>query len=534
MGSKSIRDGDSPSASTFLIPQLRHSRRGSLASLSSASQLDRETLSQALDHIHNTASQTETLTTFNEYTTPPSSSSGPESKGIAGELQGGLSGLYSRFRASVGNVKDVVNLGVEESVVEEATSLTNAKRGIKSPAPSTKGTSQPARVASSSASTLLESPTSRSGRQSPVATSNLDTLRSDPNRQSKLSKASLGATSSKSASESLAGLKFPPATLTQAAQPSTIRPALAEVNISAVKQGSLSADPLSCTTTVFPGETLQFDSSIGAQSIQTGPRAKNEIDAAGPFDSDAVLSHKSARTISDYQAGASASDRFRTVAASLHQPLGDRERVKSAGPQSEDSVQPFPSFQVDHEKLTYAGTEASSDADDDEMAIGPRFITSHGNGGGNVLTAADRDGEPGPAHSFTRKKGYQHLALPLRKSMAPPVLSRSQSPNPSLSRASSSEADAGSLATSLSRRMPPTDGIVSPNPAQIRTSTSRPTDPSVVHRDLRTLNVFSQVKNKVLNKEYWMKDENAKDCFYCGDPFTTFRRKHHCSKLFPL
>lgn len=31
-----------------------------------------------------------------------------------------------------------------------------------------------------------------------------------------------------------------------------------------------------------------------------------------------------------------------------------------------------------------------------------------------------------------------------------------------------------------------------------------------------------------------MKDENAKDCFYCGDPFTTFRRKHHCSKHISL
>lgn len=25
-----------------------------------------------------------------------------------------------------------------------------------------------------------------------------------------------------------------------------------------------------------------------------------------------------------------------------------------------------------------------------------------------------------------------------------------------------------------------------------------------------------------------MRDENAKDCFHCGEPFSTFRRKHHC------
>lgn len=35
-------------------------------------------------------------------------------------------------------------------------------------------------------------------------------------------------------------------------------------------------------------------------------------------------------------------------------------------------------------------------------------------------------------------------------------------------------------------------------------------------------------KHGVLYKEYWMKDESARDCFACGKQFTTFRRKHHC------
>ena len=36
------------------------------------------------------------------------------------------------------------------------------------------------------------------------------------------------------------------------------------------------------------------------------------------------------------------------------------------------------------------------------------------------------------------------------------------------------------------------------------------------------------LKRRVISKEFWMKDENAKDCFYCGQSFSTFRRKHHC------
>ena len=37
-----------------------------------------------------------------------------------------------------------------------------------------------------------------------------------------------------------------------------------------------------------------------------------------------------------------------------------------------------------------------------------------------------------------------------------------------------------------------------------------------------------QSSRNVLSKEYWMKDESSKECFTCGKPFTTFRRKHHC------
>ncbi|KAM0717703.1 hypothetical protein Q7P37_007555 [Cladosporium fusiforme] len=38
----------------------------------------------------------------------------------------------------------------------------------------------------------------------------------------------------------------------------------------------------------------------------------------------------------------------------------------------------------------------------------------------------------------------------------------------------------------------------------------------------------SHFRRRVISKEFWMKDENAKDCFNCGQSFSTFRRKHHC------
>lgn len=36
------------------------------------------------------------------------------------------------------------------------------------------------------------------------------------------------------------------------------------------------------------------------------------------------------------------------------------------------------------------------------------------------------------------------------------------------------------------------------------------------------------MRHKILSRDFWMKDENAKVCFGCGDSFSTFRRKHHC------
>ncbi|AMD22153.1 HGL187Wp [Eremothecium sinecaudum] len=38
-----------------------------------------------------------------------------------------------------------------------------------------------------------------------------------------------------------------------------------------------------------------------------------------------------------------------------------------------------------------------------------------------------------------------------------------------------------------------------------------------------------QLRNRgILSKDYWMKDESAKECFACAKAFSTFRRKHHC------
>ena len=530
MGSQPMKDRQSPSASsTFLIPQLRQSRRGSLTSLSSTSQLDKEALSQALDQIHSSASQTGTLTTFNEYTTPPSSSSDPDSKGITSELHGGLSGLYTRFRASVGNVKDIVQLGSEEPVVETVSSVSH-KNNPKGPASSTKSLGQAGPDASSSATTLRDNSTSSLGQHSVGATVDVETLSNEAVRQVKSSKISLGSLSSKSTSGSFGILKsVPPTTLTQAAQTSTISPALAEVNISAVKRGSISTDPPPHPVSNLPVDHDQTDGKAKAPNglqIHTSNRASN---ASAVTPSDALLSSTSIRSNGDQQTAKSDFNRVKSSAPSLYEATSERIREKADRRQSEDHVQPFPGLKADgYDKDAYAVNEASSGTDDGRVAP-PRIVTSYSRGQDDFFENSERGQER--AKVQMKQGGYQHLALPLRKTMAPPMVSRTDSTNPKLSRASSYETNTDNMTDAVPRSSPNTEFGEDSQAAKGKIINPRYPDPSASHQDLRTMNVFSQVKNKVLNKEYWMKDENARDCFYCGDSFTMVRRKHHCRKL---
>lgn len=88
------------------------SRRESFNSLSTVSQADKEQLAQALDKIHTSASQSDVLTTFNDFAPPPATAPS-EGKGSPSELvHQGISGLYSRIKEAVGvggkaNTQDV-------------------------------------------------------------------------------------------------------------------------------------------------------------------------------------------------------------------------------------------------------------------------------------------------------------------------------------------------------------------------------------------------------------------------------------------
>jgi len=521
MAPRSTRDIESPSSSSMLLPQLRHSRRGSLASLSSVSQVDKDVLSQALDDIHNSASQTETLTTFNEYTSPPPSSSGQDGKGIASELQGGLSGLYSKIRASVGNVKDIVNAGGEDvSIDKSATKNTQPVR--TGSVVSTKDSPVSSRAQNWPTSNWNASPASASGQHTPSGTSSTKTEGDDGTSSSfKGRKSSVdNRSTSRYSSGPATSLKPLPPTLAPAVAPGNVSPALAEVIISA----------------------LRTPSSITEQSVGT-----NKLSKAEPGSADEFLA---LQTMDDH------SELTQCLPATKKQPESGNSNIRQRVGHARDvmvakdvssalmdpeasSVESFAkSAKVDQPRSSVptrdgsdesAGTALQPSSTTRKPSSPPMIITDQAISHEGGFAGRGRLREPAPTREPKQKGPSQHLELPLRRSLAPPLLSRVESPGPSLSRASSVDTNVDSL-ISVQLPSPSRDGQsgTSAGATGDRGLQARAQRPG--NRDARTMNVFSQVKNKVLNKEYWMKDENARDCFCCGDIFSTFRRKHHCSK----
>ncbi|KAM5355266.1 hypothetical protein ACJ41O_001912 [Fusarium nematophilum] len=78
-------------------------RRDSINSISVASTADKGQLAHTLDKIHTSASQCDSLTTFNDFAPPPTTAPASDNRGTAGDLvQQGFSGLYSRLKEAVG------------------------------------------------------------------------------------------------------------------------------------------------------------------------------------------------------------------------------------------------------------------------------------------------------------------------------------------------------------------------------------------------------------------------------------------------
>lgn len=462
MSSKRAATDGSPSASTLSLPHPQQSPRGSIVS---ASQIDK-TLSQTLDQINQHASHTDTLTTFNEYTSPPLSSSSGDGKGFAGELQGGLSGLYSRFRVSVGNFRDIVNHTAENAALDEqSTRIPKQAPSPSSPTSTTRSKPQnlwsPNLPINAEDSVLSHTPAREESEISPPA---------DQERAVKPTKLALGAPTSqvKATLTPSLPLKSPLASL---APPTTVvSPAVAEANVAdgRVDYRILSKDTVTSAT---------FASKAEEQLNETFNKQNSPAVLPDPFTSLAS------------DAGAEAYSR--TVAEHTSEAAHKLKDERTSQEIEE---------QANDENSTAQGVNYFTP---NEQPLRPPTIVTHP---GTPQTAPLR----APQVATTDFPGNTPVraSAPSTPAMASPA--SAQSLTQSQQSLDQKKGDTSSSRTTNS---------------QIRMA-----NPKWQDFDGLSKGLAPQIRNRILSKDFWMKDENARDCFYCGDAFSTFRRKHHCSK----
>jgi len=447
------------------LPSGLQSRRGSLASHGGSSQADKEQLAQVLDAIHNTASQSEALTTFNEFASPPASSSGAEPKGLAGELiQNGLSGLYSRFKGVVGSSKDkaihpLSKYGADnrEAVLSQGHKLDAI--AARNSVSATLGDED------SVNDSIAEDPNSAPTLHSPSG--NVSTMssnsRSQPLHQPFKASANSNTTSSKVFLSTRPGMPQ----IAKTSISTAIIPTLAPVNVIAFKDRDR---PLDLPPTSEGNNGHRKTNYLTPTTVTSFKMPENhDIEDSEMSESELDYASGSQPLISANQEFSEGSREVSMVDAL------DEASVLSSRHSARSSLHPLD-----------AASNSSANLAKKEMkrpAAIERFTQSH-------------------------LPGYQ----PSRASSTDRSTAETSPINTSAHNSLSHEifsADENRYGYSGGRR-------------RIPGTTLNEGDPDAVSARLE------QMRKQVLSKEFWMADEICKECFLCGDAFTAFRRKHHC------
>ena len=520
-------EAPSPSASSVFLPLGRRSRRDSRASTSS--HVDRETLSQALDQIHSAAYQSETLTVFNEYTAPPTASATQDNKGIAGELQGGISGLYNRFRASVGGGRDPGSPVSSEEIKRVERSSKSSKPGTPASKPSA------AFPKVSREDTFRSNTSGQSSRlQSPVTASFSiagSEAQSHLSKTSKLQPKSTSISSKASAPPQTSGVLTP---FVRANGLTTADPTVAEAIVNVVKDNGRSSRASSSGP--LPGSNGNLDvGEYDSQGRIRGPTALSQDSKRVPSRDESPALSLSALSGPSKSASAGQLPDERTV----------NQRV-SAETSSRNVSEGRSYTELERSNSDYAKRERNDglenqdvqdkDADQSSRQAKHSMNNMETNGqaaASNKLSNSQTSAAPLRTSSLqpqTTEEGVQSLkgqtGNPRRTT---PHISQTRLPGFRLSRTSSTETSTSTRSATGHVRFNSKDydgKLIEPS-SKLRNVRGYDAVDSDSEAQPDT-GVFSKFRSRVLSKDFWMRDENANFCYNCTEPFSTFRRKHHC------
>lgn len=421
----------------------------------------RDSLHETLHQLHLTASHSDSLTTFDDLTAPPAPAAAGEPKGID-LVQGGLSGLYSRIRASVGGAKD--------AGIDGADSLSTGSRIRAGSRPSVAGRS-PAGTAVSSPSPVIVS-VSSSRLQSPSSAAFPD-VPPPPSRDSTVSNATVTSKFSLNGSKSsLPTTRSRPSIATSTDLSRPLR-----------DDDSYAHSPVSTHSRVQSSSTFDLPKNGSIKDFAPGG-ASSRSPRFAPVRDDTLR-----RKRSNMEYGAQDSDDTEDDMVVID---GDQPVDTSGFKFPPDAVRDSPRFSSDSQ---YQSSRPTLPNTQDHSSNGSEDTEKP------HVTASARTPvlAPEPQRPPLLKVGPSHL------------------PGFQTSRTSSSDGISSVITTSTMRA--PTVPPIKEIQRQAHANPAVNTLPR---------SAFTQMRRKILDREFWMRDENAKDCFNCGDAFTTFRRKHHC------
>lgn len=414
------REPPSPSASSALLPFFgTTSRRGSLASINSRREIDKDVLAQTLDQIHGSASRSEALTSFHDF---------DGGRGGAKEIvSNGMNGLYNRLKQSVG------------------------------------GGSPRRRPKSSGSKESVDTESIQSAISTPRVAPTL-TLKKPPADSGSVSTTSVAASpvlASFAGSGLVAELKQPP--------------------------------PNSRPQSTEPRESFDRQDDVSVRDYV--PRQENS-NAGKDVPSQDDLDRARNALLED--------DRSESATQALARVLSHHEVQINERPKQQRSVQ------IGEERASRASDASLQDTSGRSLSA----LRATLDNGGLRPQSAHKTTQEARSTSEVRRPPMAHVGA-------------SHLPGFEPSRASSTT-DGGEGSSSSTAQKPAPKPALDPSPNINIALQRRRTDPKPLATTAHPTHVPTQLKRRVISKEFWMRDENAKDCFYCGQTFSTFRRKHHC------
>ncbi|KAI9682020.1 MAG: 1-phosphatidylinositol-3-phosphate 5-kinase [Caeruleum heppii] len=461
-------------------------RVGSRASIPFISLNGGPAQAQTLKAIHTSASQSDTLTTFNDFASPPRSSHSNEGRSLTEDLvHGGLSGLLTRFKDAVGGVKEkdkaaTVNELTQPRIedgfgpgrdhdipTKPPLSHSEASEGAAPGPERSPGTGNHGHKISHVADSAGLEKVPRDSQETTSRLLRTATVPANPPASKSSIKPFSKLTASSAASPSVAPVTvvaYREGRRDAAERPSSnhtpsqgissqIQPAVLNKDEQLKLEGHLPkvGDGL-------PGSYIKQSAPTKAATFLTIDRA-----ASGPDNS-------SLRKAS--------SERAKSIATAGDQiPPTDKEVHRQARMPTKDATEAI---------------DAINDSSTSKVSQRATVVDEH--------------------NSSTPTSPFPNLS-PSRTSPSG-IMERSVDNIQDTEPLKTQESEVGRRRFSRRRGVPPLPTV---KPLMTDDEENELPSPGLQH-----------MKSTVLNKDFWMRDENCKECFHCGEAFSAWRRKHHC------